>query len=133
MPATKTTPTTALHTVLLEAFDVKSRADGSVHSIRDKSGRTVAEVCVGKKNTRINLKQVPPAKARKSLVLEGKSKSWPGGGLVVTSANVAAVRKLLVAVTSAGKASAPVKPTATAPAAPASPSEAGTRAATSAA
>src|SRR4051794_12755917 len=42
----------------MDGFSVKSRADGTVHSIK-ADGRTVAEVCVGQKNVRLNLRSTP--------------------------------------------------------------------------
>jgi hypothetical protein len=94
MPATKH-PTQPLHRQLLDGLTVKSRADGSVHTVK-ADGKTIAEVCVGVKATRLNLRA--NAKAPKSLTLTGKSKSWPGGGLVITDKNVAAARVLLAGI-----------------------------------
>jgi hypothetical protein len=91
----KSTTAAPLHVALLDGLDVTSRKDGSVHSIR-VGHKTVAEVCVGKKNTRMNLRTV--VKAPKGLALGGKSKSWPGGGVVVTADNVTACRSCLDAV-----------------------------------
>jgi hypothetical protein len=80
MPA-KPKTTKPLHQQLLEGFEVKA------------NGKTVAEVCVGKQNVRLNLRAA--VKASKGLMLGGKSKSWPGGGTVITDANLAAARALL--------------------------------------
>lgn len=85
-------PKPLLHAQLLEGLTHKSRADGSVHTI-SAAGRTVAEICVGKKFTRLNMRA--EIKAPKGLVLSGKSKSWKGGGIVVLDANVVACRALL--------------------------------------
>src|SRR4051794_21828615 len=96
-------PVKSLHSQLLDGLNVKSRADGSVHTIRAADGKTVvAEVCVGKKQTRLNVRELPAKiKAPKSLELGGKSKSWPGGGVIVTEGNVKAARDLLAAVVGA--------------------------------
>ena len=95
MPAQKTP--TAPHVTLLDGLNVKSRADGTVHTIKSAAGAVVAEVCVGKKQTRLNFKQTPKS-LPKSVELSGQSKSWPGGGIVVTAANASAVRSVLVGV-----------------------------------
>jgi hypothetical protein len=93
MPAKKNpAPTAPLHVRLLDGLDTKSRPDGTVHTIRAGS-RTVAEVCVGKKNVRANFKTELPAASRKKL--SGKSKSWPGGGVLVTDDNLNEVRNML--------------------------------------
>ena len=89
MPAKTNKP---LHMQLLEGFDCKSRADGSVHTIK-ANGRTVAECCVGAKTIRLNVRA--DVKPPKGLTLSGKSKSWPTGGLVVTEDNLASARALL--------------------------------------
>jgi hypothetical protein len=92
---------TALHTRLLDGFDVKSRDDGTVHTVKANS-RTVAEVCVGKKNTRLNIREVPKG-APKNLDLGGKSKSW-AGGVIVDASNLTACRALLSACVKAAPA-----------------------------
>jgi hypothetical protein len=97
----------ALHQRLLQGFDVKSRDDGTVHTVK-VSNRTVAEVCVGKKNTRLNIREVPKG-APKNLDLGGKSKSW-AGGVILTDANLTGCRALLSACVKA----APAASTATA-------------------
>jgi hypothetical protein len=95
---------------LLDGFTVVSRKDGTVHTVKaTDGGGTVAEVCVGKSKVRLNFRKEQPAAARK--VLDGKSKSWPGGGLIVTDANVTQARAMLTAA--AGK---PGKPAAGKPA-----------------
>jgi hypothetical protein len=94
--------TSTLTTTLLAGLDVKSRADGTVHSVKGKDGSTVAEVCVGKKFTRLNLRQTPP-KLPKGVRLDGRSKSWPAGGVILTDSNVAACRALLLTVTAQAK------------------------------
>src|SRR5438067_1371247 len=95
MSAKSTTPQ-PLHKRLLDGFEVKSRQDGTVHSIKAQ-GKTVGEICVGKKSVRLNLRA--EVKAPEGVELSGKSKSWPGGGLVVTDANLTAARALLTAAT----------------------------------
>ncbi|HEY2372087.1 MAG TPA: hypothetical protein VGH82_06030 [Gaiellaceae bacterium] len=97
--ARKSTNTAApLHRRLLEGFDVKSRKDGTVHTIR--AGKTVvAEVCVGKRATRLNVRA--ERKTPKGITLSGESKSWPSGGVVVTEANLADARALLTSIASA--------------------------------
>src|SRR5947207_845480 len=97
MPATTNQP---LHMQLLDGFEVKSRDDGSVHTIK-AHGRTVAECCVGAKKVRLNVRA--DVKPPKGLTLSGKSKSWPTGGLVVDETNLTAARALLAsAVAKAG-------------------------------
>jgi hypothetical protein len=96
-------PVKSLHETLLDGLNVKSRADGSVHTVRAADGKTVVgEVCVGKKQTRLNFRELPAkVKAPKNLELSGKSKSWEGGGVIVTDANVKAARALLAQVVDA--------------------------------
>jgi hypothetical protein len=83
---------------LLDGLTVSSRKDGTVHTIKREKA-TVAEVCVGTRAVRLNLRNAP-AKNRvpKSIKLVGKSKSWPGGGVVVTAENATAARAVLSAV-----------------------------------
>jgi hypothetical protein len=83
---------------LLDGLDVKSRPNGTVHTVKVET-KTVAEVCVGTRAVRLNLKSAPAkSKVPKSIKLVGKSKSWPGGGVVVTAENAAAARAVLSAV-----------------------------------
>lgn len=105
MPGTKKQPV-ALHVALLEGLNTKLRPDGSVITIKDSTGkRTVAEACVGAQRTRVNFKDAPKSTLSKRL---GKStKSWPGGGVVLTAANAVAVRAALLAQ---AKASVPATP-----------------------
>lgn len=95
----------SLHQQLLDGFDVKSRDDGTVHTIK-REGKTVAEVCVGAKKVRLNVRE--SVKAPKNLELSGKSKTWAGGGCIVTEENLAACRALLASITepTAGDAAA---------------------------
>jgi hypothetical protein len=86
----------ALHQQLLEGFEVKSRKDGTVHTVKH-GGRTVAEVCVGTKKVRLNVRA--QVKAPKNLPLAGKSKTWAGGGCILTEENVSAARALLASIT----------------------------------
>ena len=51
----------ALHVRLLEGFDVKSRDDGSVHTVKNSDGKVVAEVCVGKVEDQDELQGHPEA------------------------------------------------------------------------
>lgn len=98
-PVEATPDTRPLHIQILEGLNVKSRKDGSVHTIKDANGKTVAEVCVGKKRTRLNFRTVPSGKGMpKGIDLGGKSKSWQGGGVVLNEANVGLARELLVFV-----------------------------------
>jgi hypothetical protein len=91
----------SLHDTLLDGFDVKSRADGTVHTIK-ANGKVVGEVCVGTKKVRLNLKATPAKGAvPKSIALDGKSKTWAGGGVIVTDENVTAARALVSAVVAA--------------------------------
>jgi hypothetical protein len=61
--------------------------------------KAVAEVCVGAKKARLNVRA--KAQVPKGLKLSGKSKSWPEGGVVATESNLAAARALLTSLTSA--------------------------------
>jgi len=88
-----------------------------VYSIRDAAGKTCAELCVGKRATRLNLKAIPAkGKLPKGIELSGHSESWAGGGVVVNEGNVKLVRALLAAIT---KVAAPAKPAPRPEAAPA--------------
>lgn len=87
----------ALHQQLLDGLDnVKSRPNGTVHTLHDAEGKVVAEICVGKRATRVNFRIVP--KAAKGLDLTTKSKTWVGGGIVVTDENVSKVKAALASV-----------------------------------
>lgn len=98
---------------LLDGLNVKSRDDGSVHTIKGGNGKVVAEVCVGARKVRLNLKAVPPkGKVPKAIELGGRSKSWEGGGVNVTAANVKQARALLAAVVAAATAPKQTEPTA---------------------
>lgn len=88
-----TTAPQPLHVALISGLDTKARKDGTVITVKAGS-KTVGEVCCGKKFVRLNLRTAAKA-TPKGLVLGGKSKSWPGGGVVVTADNVAACRALL--------------------------------------
>jgi hypothetical protein len=95
----------SLHQQLLAGLDVKSRQNGSVHTIK-ANGKVVAEVCVGTKKVRLNFRNELPAKERK--LLSGKSKSWPGGGMIVTADNLKEARALLdLAIQPATNSAAP--------------------------
>jgi len=86
----------APHVELLKGLNVKSREDGTVHTVHSASGkRTVAEVCVGKKFTRMNLRSAPTSNAPRGVKLDGRSKHWDGGGVRVTAENVKQCRALL--------------------------------------
>jgi hypothetical protein len=89
-----------LHIQLLTGLDTKARPNGTVITVKS-AGKVIAEVCVGKKFARLNFRaEVKVLKG--GPVLSGKSKSWPGGGCVLSAENVAALRALLdVAVRSA--------------------------------
>ncbi len=100
MARTKVTaPAKALHVALLDGFEVKSRDNGTVHQIK-ADGKTVAEVCVGARAVRLNLRSAPKP-APKNLALKQGSKTWLGGGVVVTPDNLAAARAVLAAVAKA--------------------------------
>jgi len=88
-------PSKALHQQLLDGFEVKSRDDGTVHTVKHE-GKTVAEVCVGAKKTRLNVRGA--VKAPKGITLGGKSKTWAGGGAEVTEENLPAARTLLSSI-----------------------------------
>jgi hypothetical protein len=83
---------------LMAGTDVKSREDGSVHTIKGAGGRTVAEVCVGKSTIRLNFREPLGRDAPTGVVLSGRSQSWRGGGVVVTEANLESARALLAFV-----------------------------------
>jgi hypothetical protein len=85
---------------LVKGLETKARADGSVVGI--KAGKTtVAELVVGTMTVRVNFRQKVTGGPK--VALSGKSAKWAGGGVVVTEANSADVRKLLeLAVTAAG-------------------------------
>ena len=106
--AVEETPSTPYHETLLEGIaNVKSREDGSVHTIHAPDGKTtLAEICVGKRATRINFRQVPSInmmkKEGKGIELVGKSKTWLGQGTKVTDENVGQIRTLLLAVIAKG-------------------------------
>jgi len=88
--------TTPLHVTLMDGMTVKSRDDGSVHTIKGADGKTtVAEVCVGKKDTRLNFKSAIPEDAPEGIELSGHSTSWKGGGVRINDANLPAARELL--------------------------------------
>src|SRR5438445_2863960 len=95
----------SLHARLLDGFEHKSRKDGTVHTLHAQ-GQVIGEVCVGKRNVRLNLRKAP-SKAPKNITLVGKSKSWAGGGVIVDEKNLTACRALL----SAAVASTPVRAT----------------------
>jgi hypothetical protein len=103
MPAKSTTvvvPDTT-HTKLLAGFAVKERADGSVITIKSSAGKTVAEVCVGSKKVRLNVKSERGLSAAQRKLLGGKSKSWVAGGVNVTADNLEAARGIIAAVVGA--------------------------------
>lgn len=93
-------------TLLADVDNVKSRTDGSVHTLHGRDGSTtLAELCVGKRTARFNVREPLAAAMVKrhdvAASLGGRSKSWRGGGIVVTDGNVAAVRALLLDVIAA--------------------------------
>jgi hypothetical protein len=94
---------------LIKGLEVKSRTSGNLHNVKAGTA-TVAEVCVGSKTVRVNFKARP--KGKTSVKLEGESSKWAGGGVVVTEANVADVRKLIEAAVEAAtpKPADPDKP-----------------------
>lgn len=94
----KATTDTPVHVALLDGFEVKSRPNGTVHTVKVE-GKVVAEVCVGTRATRLNLRNA--VKPPKGVELVGKSRSWQGGGLVVTPENLSAARALLTAASKA--------------------------------
>lgn len=92
----------ALWQRLIDGYTVRSRDANDVHTIKGDGQHTVAEVCAGKTKTRLNFKSDPSGmkgvKIPKGIELGGKSKSWAGGGLVVTEENFDGARALLDAV-----------------------------------
>jgi hypothetical protein len=92
----------SIHSQLLDGLQVKSRADGSVHTVKAE-GKVVAEVCVGTRKTRVNFKASPKS-LPKGLALDGKSKTWAGGGIVVDESNVAKVCAILAQLVAPTKA-----------------------------
>lgn len=88
-------------TALLKGIEnVKSRDDGSVHTIKAEDGKTtVAEICQGKRDTRLNFKaEVPSDMIVDELALNGQSKSWAGGGCKITDENLTSAKQTLDAV-----------------------------------
>jgi len=94
MPAQNSTQQ-SLRPRLLDGFTYKSRSDNSVHTVKGADGKVIAEVCEGKKATRLNLRNAPTKATPKNVTLGGKSKTWAGGGTVVTESSLAACRALL--------------------------------------
>lgn len=84
------------------------RRPGADAGERASGCRRLAEVCVGSRKVRMNVRSA--IKAPKGLVLSGKSKSWAGGGVIITEANLAAARTLLASLTSAPPAPASPAP-----------------------
>jgi hypothetical protein len=77
---------------LVKGLETKARPDGSVTQIKAE-GKTVAEVCRGKSSVRVNFRQRP--KGAPKDMLAGASKTWEGGGVVITEENVGIVRTLI--------------------------------------
>lgn len=98
-------PSKSLHQRFLDGMTIKSRENGTVHTIKGENGRTVGEVCVGKSKTRVNFRNAPEAKALKAsgISLSGNSNSWKGQGFVLTEENLQSGRKLMQAVISAAQ------------------------------
>jgi len=114
MPRTKKQPV-ALHTTLLEGLTTKARKDGSVITVKDVTGkRTVAEVCIGKSKTRVNFHEAIKSALGKQTT--GKSRTWAGGGVVLTDANASQVRAALLAQAKASVPATPAQRKATKPA-----------------
>lgn len=78
---------------------VKSRANGYVHTVKSADGRTtVAEVCVGKRLTRLNFRDAVRGElVPDGVALGGRSSSW-ACGVNVTDDNAEALAALLAAV-----------------------------------
>ena len=76
---------------------VKSRDDGSVHTIKAEDGKTtVAEICHGKRATRLNFKSaVPKDMLVDGFELGGKASSWAGQGAKITDENLASAKQTL--------------------------------------
>lgn len=86
---------------MLEGLEFyKARDDGSVITIKAEDNKTtVAEICHGKRQTRLNFKSAVPADMLvEGLELGGKSKSWGGGGAKITDENLDAATQTLAAV-----------------------------------
>lgn len=92
------TDSNPIHVRLMEGVRVKSREDGTVHTIKGADGTTAAEVCVGKSTVRLNFRVPPSSNAPGGVALSGRSQSWKGGGVVVTEANLDSARALLAFV-----------------------------------
>jgi hypothetical protein len=95
---------------LTEGLTIKARKDGSVITVKDATGkRTVAELCVGKSKIRANFRETPKSALAKQLA--GESKTWGGGGVIVSDANAQLVRSALLAAAAPRKAPTPKTPT----------------------
>ncbi len=88
----------SLHQQLLKGLEgVRSRPDGTVHTLH-VGGAVIGEVCVGTRAVRLNLRTRPKVVPKGLDLSKSKSKTWVGGGLVVTDANVKEAKTLLAAV-----------------------------------
>lgn len=96
-----------LHVRLLEGLDVRSRADGSVHNIKNPAGKTVAEVCVGKDVTRLNFFSELSVPIPDGLILGGRDQRFPDRGLRLTPENLLRARELLLRVAASRESSSP--------------------------
>jgi hypothetical protein len=98
---------TPLHVRLLEGLDVRSRADGSVHNIKNPDGKTVAEVCVGKNVTLLNFFSELSVPIPDGLIFSGRDQRFPGRGLCITPENLLRARELLHRVAGSDESSSP--------------------------
>lgn len=86
---------------VMKGFIVKSRPSGSVHTVKSLgNGDTVAELCVGVRTVRLNLRD--RYLGSQPLVLSGHSETWVGGGVPVTEDNIDVVRSVLGEISGAG-------------------------------
>jgi len=96
-----------LHVRLLEGLEVRPRADGSVYNIKNRDGKTVAEVCVGKNVTLLNFFSELSVPIPDGLTFSGRDRRFPGRGLRVTPENLLRAREYLHRVVGADESSPP--------------------------
>lgn len=86
---------------LLEGHDVHKRDGHRVFRVHG-GGTTVAEIVVGDATVRMNMRElsgdVELVAEAEGLRPKGRSKTWKGGGIKVTSENVSAAKEILNAL-----------------------------------
>lgn len=81
---------------LVEGLNCKSRPSGKVHTVKKEDGWPVAEVVVGVRTIRMNLRS--RYEGSENLKFTGHSTTWLGGGVIVTAKNFDVCRKVLVEI-----------------------------------